>query len=130
MADMNTVRSLEDLTLSIVLCLTSLDNLAKDNTWHYFLVDLILLCSDQSVRMSTAKHLLLFCISTLLTKQVETLDGIKVDVVKAGTTGVNNTTFEEHLAITRELGLFLPLERKLEIGSSRNSGLIKELVED
>ena len=73
-------------------------------------------------------------ISSLLSKQIETLAEVREHVMRTGVTGLSNTTLEGHLAITRELVLFLPADRKLEIGTSspatKEQGLIKELVED
>ena len=62
----------------------------------------------------------------LLSRQLETLSSVRESVMKTGTPGVIGSTLEGHLAITRELVLFLQPDRKLDIGST----LIKELVED
>ena len=53
--------SLEVLTLAISLCPTVLDSLAKDKTWHGFLVDLVLLSPESNVRDSAAEQFLLIC---------------------------------------------------------------------
>jgi len=187
--------SLEVLTLAIALCPTSLDTLSKDKAWHSFLVDLVLLSPDRSIRMAAAEQFLLICTratsdstqvkmmvtllftvvntlakewaeqsaeyfllltrllsylssngvvltnsGALLAKEIETLATVRQNVLHTGNTGVCNTTLEGHLNITRELVLFLPSERKLEIGTNCSSkspvspregpGLIRELVED
>ena len=182
--------SLEVLTLAISLCPTALDSLAKDKTWHGFLVDLVVLLPESKVRASAAEQFLListcatsdsghvklmvnllftvmqslardwaeqsaeyFLLLTrllsylsssgvvlsnyvaLLTKQTDTLTMVRWSVLRTGHTCLSSVTLEGHLAITRELELFLPPDRKLEIGCSKGEsgaegGLIAELVED
>ena len=51
--------ALEVLTMSVALCPTALDTLSKDKSWHSFLVDLVLLCPDLSVRQTAADQFLL-----------------------------------------------------------------------
>ena len=53
-------------------------------------------------------------------------------VAETGDPGISSTLLEGHLSITRELVMFLPPDRKADVGSgSKGSvGLVRELVED
>ena len=179
--------ALEVLTLAIALCPSALEVLSKDKHWHGFVVDLVLLCNNITVRQTSAEQFLLISsrattdtsqvkmmvtllftvisntaeefaeqsaeyfflltrllsylssngvvltnISALLTTEIDILTTVRQNVMTSGSTGVCNTTLEGHLNITRELLMFLPAEKKLEIGCGKGegSGLIRELVED
>merc|ERR1719232_1189133 len=51
--------ALEVLTVSVALCPSALETLSKDKSWHSFLVDLVLLCPEVSVRQTAADQFLL-----------------------------------------------------------------------
>jgi len=116
--------------LMVNLLFVVVHSLAKD--WAEQSAEYFLLLTRLLSYLSTSGVVLNNC-SALLTKQIETLASVRESVMKTGSTGVNNTTLEGHLAITRELVLFLTTDKKLEIGCSKgdvSGGLIRELVED
>nr|CAD7589819.1 unnamed protein product [Timema genevievae] len=72
--------ALEVLTIALVLNPKCLEALVKDKMWHTFIIDLLLLCKNRSVRMAAAEQFLLmstwcsasqqplqFCITLLFT---------------------------------------------------------------
>nr|CAD7397023.1 unnamed protein product [Timema cristinae] len=72
--------ALEVLTITLVLNPKCLEALVKDKMWHTFIIDLLLLCKNRSVRMAAAEQFLListwcsasqqplqFCITLLFT---------------------------------------------------------------
>ncbi|KAK7872586.1 hypothetical protein R5R35_013810 [Gryllus longicercus] len=72
--------ALEVLTVALVLNPKALDALTKDKMWHTFIIDLVLLCKNRSVRLAAAEQFLListwcsasqqplqFCITLLFT---------------------------------------------------------------
>jgi ubiquitin carboxyl-terminal hydrolase 9/24 len=65
---------------------------------------------------------------TLLAQEVELLARARAHMARHGHPGISETLLEGHLALTRELVMFLPPEKKEEIGCG--SGLVRELVED
>jgi ubiquitin carboxyl-terminal hydrolase 9/24 len=68
---------------------------------------------------------------TLLAQEVEVLNRARAAVALNGHPGISNTLLEGHLALTRELVMFLTPEKKQEIGcSSGGGGLVRELVQD
>ncbi|XP_076335071.1 ubiquitin carboxyl-terminal hydrolase 9X-like isoform X2 [Tachypleus tridentatus] len=48
--------ALEVLSLTLALCPESLDTLMKDNHWHVFILDLILMCRNRSIRASATEQ--------------------------------------------------------------------------
>ena len=68
---------------------------------------------------------------TLLAQEVELLASARASMVRLGHPGLSDTLLEGHLALTRELVMFLPPEKKQEIGAkSSGGGLVRELVQD
>ncbi|XP_023706840.1 probable ubiquitin carboxyl-terminal hydrolase FAF-X isoform X1 [Cryptotermes secundus] len=72
--------ALEVLTVALVLNPKTLESLTKDKMWHTFIIDLLLLCKNRSVRVAAAEQFLListwcvasqqplqFCITLLFT---------------------------------------------------------------
>ncbi|XP_063224287.1 probable ubiquitin carboxyl-terminal hydrolase FAF-X isoform X9 [Bacillus rossius redtenbacheri] len=72
--------ALEVLTVALVLNPKTLETLTKDKMWHMFIIDLLLLCRNRSVRITAAEQFLListwcsasqqplqFCITLLFT---------------------------------------------------------------
>ncbi|XP_071033260.1 ubiquitin carboxyl-terminal hydrolase 9X isoform X5 [Parasteatoda tepidariorum] len=51
--------ALEVLTISLALCPEALDTLMKDKTWHLFIIELLLMCKNRSIRACAAEQFLL-----------------------------------------------------------------------
>jgi ubiquitin carboxyl-terminal hydrolase 9/24 len=69
----------------------------------------------------------------LLAQEVEVLARARSAMLTHGQPGISETLLEGHLALTRELVMFLPPDKKQEIGcgggSSGGGGLVRELVQ-
>ena len=50
---------MEVLTLTIALHPEAMESLAKDKIWHSFVVDMVLLCRERSIRLAAAEQMLL-----------------------------------------------------------------------
>ncbi|XP_035221479.1 probable ubiquitin carboxyl-terminal hydrolase FAF-X isoform X2 [Stegodyphus dumicola] len=51
--------ALEVLTISLALCPEALDTLMKEKAWHVFIIDLLLICKNRSIRICAADQFLL-----------------------------------------------------------------------
>ncbi|KAG8178428.1 hypothetical protein JTE90_019137 [Oedothorax gibbosus] len=51
--------ALDVLTICLALCPEALDTLMKEKSWHQFIIDLLLICKNRSVRISASEQFLL-----------------------------------------------------------------------
>jgi ubiquitin carboxyl-terminal hydrolase 9/24 len=66
----------------------------------------------------------------LLAQEVEVLARARSAMLTHGQPGISETLLEGHLALTRELVMFLPPDKKQEIGcGGGGGGLVRELVQ-
>jgi ubiquitin carboxyl-terminal hydrolase 9/24 len=68
----------------------------------------------------------------LLAQEVEVLARARSAMLTHGQPGISETLLEGHLALTRELVMFLPPDKKQEIGCGNGGsggGLVRELVQ-
>lgn len=78
--------ALEVLAVTLALCPEALDILIKDKTWHLFIIDLLLICKNRSLRLCSAEqfyliatkcypghHTLVFFITLLFTHLMTTV---------------------------------------------------------
>ncbi len=63
----------------------------------------------------------------LLAQEVEVLTRARSTMLQHGQPGISETLLEGHLALARELVMFLPPDKKQEIGC--DGGLVQELVQ-
>ena len=96
--------ALEVLTMSVALCPTALETLSKDKSWHSFLVDMILICPDVSVRQTAADQLLLMSSrATSDTTQVKMMVTLLFTVISSLAEEFADQSAEYFLLLTRLL---------------------------
>ena len=96
--------ALEVLTMAVALCPTALESLSKDKSWHSFLVDLVLLCPEASVRGTAADQFLLMTSrATSDTTQVKMMVTVMFTIINSLAEEFADQSGEYFLLLTRLL---------------------------
>ena len=65
---------------------------------------------------------------TQLNNEIGWLKKVQENVRRSGTTGHHDNLLEGHLAVCKELLVYMPAEKKQEIGSGQSIGLVRDVI--